>query len=123
MSGIFFGGAPGRIVEAWRGGRIEVVLTLAVLTEYERVAETLARRYPIIDITGLLRILASIASLADDHALPVPVCTDPDDDKFLACAVSGNANLVVSGDKALIGASGYHGIEVMTPRAFIDKFL
>ncbi|MFQ5955183.1 MAG: putative toxin-antitoxin system toxin component, PIN family [Kiloniellales bacterium] len=123
MSGIFFGGAPGRIIEAWRSGQIEVVVTPSVLTEYERVAEALSKRYPAIEITALLRILASVASQAANHELPEPVCTDPEDDKFLACALSGNATLVISGDKALLAASGYRDIEVVSPRAFVDSVL
>ncbi len=114
---------PGRIVEAWRRGRIEVVLTPAILTEYERVAEALSKRYPEVAITALLRILASLAIRVDDCDLSEPVCEDPDDDKFLACAISGHARPVVSGDKALVATSGYRGIKVVTPRAFIDDVL
>ncbi len=121
MSGLLFGGMPGRIVEAWRRGRIEVVLTPAVLTEHERVAEALSKRYPEVAITALLRILASLATRVDDRDLSEPVCADPDNDKFLACALSGHATLVVSGEKALIAASGYRGIAVVTPRAFMDS--
>ncbi len=123
MSGLLFGGMPGRIVEAWRRGRIEVVLTPAVLTEYERVAEALSNRYPEVAITALLQILASLAIRVDDRELSESVCEDPDDDKFLACALSGHARLVVSGDKALVATSGYRGIKVVTPRVFIDDVL
>ncbi len=115
-----FGGIPGRVVAAWRRGRIEVVLTPAVLTEYERVAETLSKRYPEVAITALLRNLASLAIRVDDRDLSEPVCEDPDDDKFLACALSGHARFVVSGDKAVIATSGYRGIKVVTPCAFMD---
>ena len=58
---------------------------------------------------------------------PVPVlsgaCDDEDDVKFLACAISGNATCVVSGDRALLRASGHEGIEVVTPRDFVTRFL
>ena len=56
-------------------------------------------------------------------ALPEQVCTDPDDDKFLACAVASRTKIITSGDKALLKTSGYAGIEVLTPRAFVDKYL
>ena len=58
---------------------------------------------------------------------PTPInadaCNDKDDLKFLACALAGNADCVVSGDRALLRASGYEGIEVMTPRQFQTRFL
>jgi predicted nucleic acid-binding protein len=61
-----------------------------------------------------------IVELVPIHA---DACSDKDDLKFLACALAGNATCVVSGDRALLRASGYEGIEVMTPRAFQTRFL
>ncbi|HSN83719.1 MAG TPA: PIN domain-containing protein, partial [Polyangiales bacterium] len=58
---------------------------------------------------------------------PAPIredaCSDKDDLKFLACALAGSADCVVSGDRALLRASGCEGIEVMTPREFQARFL
>jgi predicted nucleic acid-binding protein len=36
-----------------------------------------------------------------------------DDDTFLACALASGAGTIVSGDKHLLGISGYRGIEVL----------
>ena len=52
-----------------------------------------------------------------------PVCTDPDDDKFFACALAGGVHLIVSGDKHLRTASGIFGIKVLLPRVFVDNHL
>ena len=46
-----------------------------------------------------------------------------DDDKFLACALASGAGTIVSGDKHLLSVSGYRGIEVLRPRAFVDRYL
>lgn len=51
------------------------------------------------------------------------VCDDPDDDKFLACALASKAKVVVSGDKALQRVSGYRGIQVLSPTTFVAQFL
>jgi hypothetical protein len=45
---------------------------------------------------------------------------DPDDNKFIECAVALNATYVVSGDKSLLGVGGYMGISIVTPRQFMD---
>ena len=37
VSAAFFGGVPGRILEAWRDGRLQLVLSAAILDEYQRV--------------------------------------------------------------------------------------
>jgi predicted nucleic acid-binding protein len=51
--------------------------------------------------------------------LPEQVCEDPDDDKFLACALAGRNKVIVSGDKHMLDVSGYQKIEVLKPRKFV----
>jgi predicted nucleic acid-binding protein len=36
-SGVFFGVLPHRILEAWRDGKIQLLLSPAILEEYQRV--------------------------------------------------------------------------------------
>jgi predicted nucleic acid-binding protein len=55
--------------------------------------------------------------------LDAPVCTDPDDDMFLACALVAQAKIIVSGDKHLVAIGSWHGIEIFTPRSFANTFL
>ena len=50
-------------------------------------------------------------------------CDDPDDLKFLGCALAGGVRFVVTGDRALLRASGFQGIEVVTPREFVRRHL
>jgi predicted nucleic acid-binding protein len=45
---------------------------------------------------------------------------DPDDDKFIACAVALGAATVISGDKHLLSVGEYMGIQMLTPRQFLD---
>jgi predicted nucleic acid-binding protein len=56
-------------------------------------------------------------------SVPVSACDDPDDLKFLACALAGGARIVVTGDRALLRASGFRGLEVVTPREFVRRHL
>ncbi len=55
--------------------------------------------------------------------LPEQVCTDADDDMFLACALASGAKIIASGDKALLKTSGYRGIEVLKPKDFAARYL
>ena len=59
----------------------------------------------------------------DVPALSEQVCDDPDDDKFLACALASETKMIVSGDKHLLRVSGYKSIEVLKPKAFVDARL
>jgi putative PIN family toxin of toxin-antitoxin system len=122
ISGIFFSGPPHRILRGWREGRIQLVLTPEILEEYRRVAEVLHEKSPGVDITRLLELVVVEAEMCQAEPLMEAVSADPDDDKFIACALSSGSKLIVSGDKHLLDVDGYRGIEVLKPRLFVDKF-
>jgi len=46
VSGIFFSGAPHRILRAWRDERVQIVYSAAILLEYERVLGELSQQFP-----------------------------------------------------------------------------
>ena len=123
VSGIFFGGPPGKILQAWRHGEVQLVLSPDILEEYREVGEELALRYRGIAVAPFLDLLVIHAEIVLDTPHPEAVCDDPDDDKFLACALAAGVSCIVSGDKHLLRASGHRGIEVLRPRAFVGRYL
>jgi len=52
----------------------------------------------------------------------ISVCRDEKDNKFLELAVSGNANLILTGDLDLLVLNPFQSIEILTPEQFIDRF-
>ena len=123
VSGIFYSGPPYEILNAWRRGTLDLVVSLDILTEYYRVGGELARRFPGGALRPVLDLLAVRGQIVHAFPLPERVCTDPDDDKFLGCALSSGTKIVVSGDKSLRRVSGYLGIRVLSPREFVDARL
>ena len=53
----------------------------------------------------------------------IAVCRDPDDDKFLECAVAAKALYIVSGDKDLLLLERYKDIEIITAKNFCERYL
>jgi predicted nucleic acid-binding protein len=76
-----------------------------------------------VDLEPLLTLLAVHSEVVEPQELDEQVCDDPDDDKFLACALAAGASVVVSGDKHLRRVSGWGGIEVLSPRQFTGRHL
>jgi len=95
----------------------------AIRGKYSNVAERLADRYAGVEYESVLGLIIQNAELAQTCGLPEPVSTDPDDDKFLACALAGNSTTIVSGDSDLLNVSGYCGIKILTPKAFVSECL
>ena len=123
ISGVFFGGPPYRILEGWRDGKVQLVLSHEILEEYQRVGDTLVEQFPGVELQPMLELVTMNAELFSDQVVLEPVCEDPDDDKFIACALASGCKVIVSGDKHLLKVSGFGGIRVLRPRAFIDEYL
>jgi uncharacterized protein len=123
VSGVFFSGPPYQILKAWQSGEFELVVSQEILDEYHRVGEILAEERPNIDLNPILTFVIEHAKVYKPVKLKEPVCEDPDDDKFFACALASGSRVIVSGDKHLLKVSGYKGIEVLKPREFVDRFL
>jgi putative PIN family toxin of toxin-antitoxin system len=122
-SGLLFSGPPAAILVAVESGRVSLVLTPEVIEEYSRVVEILLNQYPRIGASEALdRVIAS-GEIFAPVALLKPACSDPDDDKFFACALAGKAKIIVSGDKHLRNVSGSLGVDVLTPRDFVEGHL
>ena len=123
VSGVFFSGPPARILEAWRDGRVVLVVSAEILIEYRRVGQKLAEKERLLDLELWLALLVAEAEVVRAPALSESVCRDADDDKFIACAIAGECKIIVSGDSLLRQVSGYRGIQVVTPRSFVDDYL
>jgi putative PIN family toxin of toxin-antitoxin system len=123
VSGVFFSGPPFQILKAWSDGKIQLVISPEILDEYRQVGEILAEEHPTINFKPVLDYIVLNADIHSAPSLPKPVCDDPDDDKFLACALASGSKVIVSGDRHMLKVSGFQGIEVLKPRDFLNEYL
>lgn len=123
VSGVFFSGPPYRILKAWRNGILTLVISEEIFEEYQRVGQILGEKYPAIDLQPILKLVRANAQIYPVKCLPESVADDPDDDKFIACAVACKSKIIVSGDKHLLRVNGFREIEIIRPREFVDTYL
>lgn len=123
VSGVFFSGPPYQILKAWRDGKIQLVASPDILDEYQRVGKILAEEFPGINLDPVLDFVIQQADIYAAIVLPEAVSADPDDDKFIACALASGSTIIISGDKHLLNVSGYQQIEILKPRDFVVKYL
>ena len=123
ISGIFFAGPPYQILEAWRDGTLQILVSPAILEEYRRVMNELVSQFEAINLDPFLDLLTLRSEIVLAPLMPRVIKEDPSDDKFLECAVAGKAACIVSGDKHLLKLSEFRGIRILTPRHFIQMYL
>jgi putative PIN family toxin of toxin-antitoxin system len=124
LSGLYFGGLPGRILEAWRDNRFTLVLSVPILAEYREVGAEFEAAYGGSDFEAFAALMLIQSEIVEAPGqLPERVCSDADDDKFLACALAAAASVIVSGDRALQAVTGWNRIDVVSPRRFLERYL
>ena len=123
ISGIFFSGPPHRILLAWRDGKVQLLVSAAILEEYHRVKDELAGQFSGVDLQPFLQLLTVQADVIQAPPLAPVIREDPSDDRFLECAVAGKADCIVSGDKHLLKLAEFQGIPIMKPAAFVKMHL
>ena len=120
-------GPPGLILRLFlRGDAFDLVLSPAIVEEtlraftYPKVRKYLRAK---VDPALWFEDIVLLAHLVDVKASPSRISVDPDDDKYLAAAVSGGASLVVSGDPDLPLVGEFERVRIITPKAFLDRLL
>ena len=113
---------PGRIVGAWRGGRLEVVLSRFILAELLRVLPRLNHRLQwreedMLDMIDTLALLADLVEPSADAA-PIggPALRDPADGPVIGTLLASGADYLVTGDKDLLVLAPHYAI--VTPAWF-----
>ena len=123
ISSVFFGGQPGKILAAWRDGKIMLVLSTEILEEYIEVLHRLEKLYPPVKAKPVIELILAGSEIITAPPLEKPVSSDPDDDKFIACALASKARVIISGDKHLLSVDGFKGLEIVKPSEYVKKYL
>ena len=119
----FLGGNPRKIVDLWKKGQITLCLSKDILDEYVEVLQRIGLKNEE-ELKELLSLLSKGFNLIFTAKTPKikAVKNDPDDDKFIECAVALKADVIVSGDKAVKEIGDYMGIRILSPRQFLDRY-
>jgi uncharacterized protein len=120
IAGLMWRGAPYRCLLLARTGLVQLTYCPPMVTE---LAEKLRHkfRYSEHEIRTVLYEFRQIATpIAITGQLKV-VTADPDDDKFIECAVAAGIETIVSEDRHLLDLIQYGNIRVMNSSAFLAE--
>jgi putative PIN family toxin of toxin-antitoxin system len=123
VSGAFFGGTPRRVLELWTQDAFGLVVSRPIVREYLEVISRRPNHPRAAEAREFVELMSAHGDLVQPVRLTEPICRDPDDDTFVACALGCREPrpLIVSGDRDLLAVSGYRGIEVVRPRELLNR--
>lgn len=120
-SATFWRGKPFDCMVAWAEGKCEAVVSPAILAEYHETIEELRADYPSRTPVEWADALAESALLVFPADRVRGVTSDPDDEMFLECALAGEVDYIVTGDKKhLLPVREYEGIKIVDAAEFLS---
>ncbi len=119
----FFGGNPRRIMDLWKTEKITLCLSKDILDEYIEVLQRIGLQDED-ELGELLSLFKRGFNMLFTTKTPKVkvVKNDPDDDKFIECAMALKAEVIITGDKAIEAVDEYMGIKILTPQRFLKSY-
>jgi len=122
VSALLFRGELSKIVGLWQKGKIIPLISKETFSElrtvlgYPKFSLTQEERDYIIEneILPYFEIVQVVKEVKG-------VCRDPEDDKFISCAISASADYIVSGDKDLFDLKQYKSAKIIKASDFLKK--
>jgi putative PIN family toxin of toxin-antitoxin system len=124
VSGLIWPGPPAIFLDAATRRAFHLLTSEELLAELEGVLsrphlESMlrVRGRTVAEVMSKQRVLATIVTPAE---IPPPgELRDLKDLPVLRCAVGGQAQTIVTGDKDLLALKEFHGVVIVTPRMFL----
>ena len=107
-------GNPAFILDNWRNEKVQLVTSLEILTEFQRVMMEKFNA-PQNEIEVLNAFFIWKGKIVEPKQKFNVIKEDPSDNKFLEVAIEGKADYIVSGDKDLLRIKNFMGINIISP--------
>ena len=123
ISAVLWLGTPHRIVELAEQKRIVLCMTETLLDELREVlARPKFKPYFQARHTSIEEIFSALLPLIELYSTTTVAdakLSDPDDEMFIACAISADAEYIISGDDHLLRLKQYRRIRILNPTDFL----
>jgi len=121
IAAFFWKGYPRIIYDLIREKKLVMLLSSDMGKEFIRVVG-----YPKFGLTSkeippFVRNLRSNAEFVEIKSKISLISDDPTDNIFLECAIDGDADYIISGDKHILDLGKYENIQIVNPKEFLLK--
>ncbi len=116
MSAVLFEkGNEARILSYALKGQARLVSSLEILDEYREVLSRPKFKLVPMEILAAFQTVLSLSEIVLETRKARAECRDPGDQKFLDCATTAGANLLVTGDKDLLVLRQVERTRIVSP--------
>ena len=119
ISAVFFGGLPLKVLHSIISKRNDAYISPQIWDEYNDVIERLTKKYPSRLKHQLIDEVFKVFKVISPSTV-ISICRDPDDDKFLSCAIDAGCQYLVSGDDDLLSLGKVEDVTICTPSEFLN---
>ena len=119
VSAMFFGGKPRKLLEMLEDNLVNAYVTDEIVKEYGETTEYLLKKFGGDKMSLPLELIVRKMKLIDAET-KVEICRDPDDDKFINCAIDAKCYYIVSGDKNLLDIKQYKDVQILKVADFLE---
>lgn len=121
ISALFWRGNPYRLIHLCYEGKAKLVVSRQIIEELERILLSDEKfKMEREDVALNTEIILSNAELVEPNFILNVIKDDPADDRILECAVEGEAEYLVSGNKHLLDVKEFKGIKILTAKQMLD---
>jgi uncharacterized protein len=112
------GGNANHAIRRIIDGRDRLIVSRPIINE---LLDVLARKFRR-DAEDLARVAVFVADLGEmvETRRRLRVLTDDADNRILECAVAGDAEAIVTGDRAMLRLRKYRGIRILNLRNYVE---
>ncbi|MCX5887917.1 MAG: putative toxin-antitoxin system toxin component, PIN family [Deltaproteobacteria bacterium] len=122
-------GPPAKILEMAIAGNMRLVISPAILREigqvfqHPKIQKLLKKRgITTQEVEKVVLKILKTSFLTPGQLSLEGSSRDPADDMVISCAVEGEANFIISGDRDLTDLESFQEIRILVPAAFLKVF-
>ena len=122
VSAILFKGELARLVDLWEGRKIVPVVSRETFDEFRAVLGYPKFRLTKGEIKAIIEEILPFFEVVETDKAVSGICKDPDDDKFITCAIAAAADFIITGDNDLCDVASYRSVRIIRASALLKMF-
>ena len=122
ISAIVFGGKPREILEKIITNKIRLAILKDILDETDGVLSGKKFKYPPQVVYEIRNAIEELGEIIVPEKRINRIKKDPDDNRILECALTANADFIISGDNHLLEIKDFQNIPIISPAEFLERY-